>query len=437
MNPTKTYEQLVKENESLLQQLEEATDIIHAIRTGQVDALVVKGKDGHELYTLKTADQTYRVFIEKMNEGAVTLNEDGIILYCNSMFASMLDLPLSKVIGFSFRNFIDEECQDIYKEIFQKGWTQDLKFEISIRGNKNIVPCQLSVTTLQLDEGVSLSIIITDLTYQKEIQKLLKLNNESLEKTNIALEMSNHDLQQFASVASHDLQEPLRKILIFSGLLKNRHANELPEESLQYLEKIIKSSARMKTMIIDILTYSGLSVDQNYYEKTGLNEIVQEVLEDFELLIADKGAEFIVGDLPEIEVNRGQIRQVFQNLIGNALKFCKPDMAPLIRVNCLENKDDPEKTDCFISVADNGIGFDEKYGEKIFSLFQRLNTKDKYEGSGIGLAITKKILDKHNGSITANSKEGEGSEFIISLPIRQTVKPNTRISSPRFQAGLY
>jgi PAS domain S-box-containing protein len=420
MNPTKTYEQLVKENESLLQQLEEATDIIHAIRTGQVDALVVKGKDGHELYTLKTADQTYRVFIEKMNEGAVTLNEDGIILYCNSMFASMLDLPLSKVIGFSFRNFIDEECQDIYKEIFQKGWTQDLKFEISIRGNKNIVPCQLSVTTLQLDEGVSLSIIITDLTYQKEIQKLLKLNNESLEKTNIALEMSNHDLQQFASVASHDLQEPLRKILIFSGLLKNRHANELPEESLQYLEKIIKSSARMKTMIIDILTYSGLSVDQNYYEKTGLNEIVQEVLEDFELLIADKGAEFIVGDLPEIEVNRGQIRQVFQNLIGNALKFCKPDMAPLIRVNCLENKDDPEKTDCFISVADNGIGFDEKYGEKIFSLFQRLNTKDKYEGSGIGLAITKKILDKHNGSITANSKEGEGSEFIISLPIRQT-----------------
>ena len=118
MNPIKTYDQLVKENESLLWQLEEATEIIHAIRTGQIDALVVKGNNGHELYTLKTADQTYRVFIEKMNEGAVTLNEEGIILYCNSMFASMVDLPLSKVIGLSFEKFIAEDCQDAYKEIF-------------------------------------------------------------------------------------------------------------------------------------------------------------------------------------------------------------------------------------------------------------------------------------------------------------------------------
>ncbi len=422
MNPVKTYDQLVKENESLLWQLEEATEIIHAIRTGQIDALVVKGKNGHELYTLKTADQTYRVFIEKMNEGAVTLNEDGIILYCNSMFASMVDLPLSKVIGLSFKKFIAENCQDAYLEIFQKGWTQDGKFEISITSHESLIPCQLSVTTLQLDEGVSLSIIITDLTYQKEIQRLLKLNNERLEKMNFALEMSNHDLQQFASVASHDLQEPLRKILIFSGLLKSRHLNELPEESLQYLEKIIASSGRMKTMIIDILSYSGLSVNNNQFEMTKLNEIVHEVLDDFELLIQEKKARIEIDELPEIEVNRGQIRQVFQNLIGNALKFSKVDEIPVIKIHCTKNNDNAIKTDCYISVSDNGIGFDEKYGEKIFSLFQRLNTKDKYEGSGIGLAITKKILDKHNGSITANSKEGVGSEFIITLPFLRSTK---------------
>jgi PAS domain S-box-containing protein len=427
MNSVKTYDQLVKENESLLLQLEEATDIIQAIRTGQVDALVVKGKDGHELYTLKTADQTYRVFIEKMNEGAVTLNEDGIILYCNSMFASMLDLPLSKVIGFSFQSFIAENCLEVYQEIFKKGWTQDGKFEISISSHKSIIPCQLSVTTLQLDEGVSLSIIITDLSYQKEIQKLLKLNNERLEQTNLALEISNHDLQQFASIASHDLQEPLRKILIFSGMLKSRHINELPQESVQYIEKIITSSSRMKTMIIDILTYSGLSVNNNHFEITNLNEVVQEVLEDFEILIEDKKAEFIIGDLPEIEVNRGQIRQVFQNLIGNALKFCKVDETPVIKVHCLKREDDPDKTDCYISVQDNGIGFDEQYGDKIFSLFQRLNTKDKYEGSGIGLAITKKILDKHSGSIVANSQEGVGSEFIITLPVSQSKNEDHKI----------
>lgn len=422
MNPVKSYDQLVKENESLLWQLEEATEIIHAIRTGQIDALVVKGKNGHELYTLKTADQTYRVFIEKMNEGAVTLNEDGIILYCNSMFASMVDLPLSKVIGLSFKKFIAENCQDAYLEIFQKGWTQDGKFEISIISHESLIPCQLSVTTLQLDEGVSLSIIITDLTYQKEIQRLLKLNNERLEKMNFALEMSNHDLQQFASVASHDLQEPLRKILIFSGLLKSRHLNELPEESLQYLEKIIASSGRMKTMIIDILSYSGLSVNNNQFEMTKLNEIVHEVLDDFELLIQEKKARIEIDELPEIEVNRGQIRQVFQNLIGNALKFSKVDEIPVIKIHCTKNNDNAVETDCYISVSDNGIGFDEKYGEKIFSLFQRLNTKDKYEGSGIGLAITKKILDKHNGSITANSKEGVGSEFIITLPFLRSTK---------------
>jgi two-component system CheB/CheR fusion protein len=418
MNPVKTYEQLVKENESLLWQLEEATEIIHAIRTGQIDALVVKGKDGHELYTLKTADQTYRVFIEKMNEGAVTLNEEGIILYCNSMFATMVDLPLSMVIGMSFDKFIAENCQDVYKEIFHNGWTQDGKFEISINSHDGLIPCQLSVTTLQLDEGVSLSIIITDLSYQKEIQRLLKLNNERLEKTNFALKMSNHDLQQFASVASHDLQEPLRKILIFSGLLKSKHAGELPEESLQHLEKIISSSGRMRTMIIDILSYSGLAVNNRQFELTSLNDIVQEVLDDFELLIQDKQARFEIDKLPEIEVNHGQIRQVFQNLIGNALKFSKIDETPVIRIKSLERNGNSEESYCYISISDNGIVFDEKYGEKIFSLFQRLNTKDKYEGSGIGLAITKKILDKHNGSITATSKEGVGSEFVITLPLR-------------------
>ena len=422
MNEVKTYDQLVKENESLSAQLDEATDIIHAIRTGQVDALVVKGKDGHELYTLKTADQTYRVFIEKMNEGAVTLNEDGIILYCNSMFASMVNVALSKVIGLSFETFISEECIDSYKEIFEKGWTQDGKFEISISSHDSKIPCQLSVTTLELDEGVSLSIIITDLTYQKEIQRLLKLNNERLESANEALEVSNHDLQQFASVASHDLQEPLRKILIFSGLLKSRHVQELPEESVQYLEKIIASSGRMKTMIIDILTYSGLSVNNNHFESTNLNEVINEVLEDFEILIEEKKAEFIIAKLPVIEANRGQVRQVFQNLIGNAIKFSKPDQAPVIRIESLKVQPDPEKNVsgfCQISVSDNGIGFDEKYGDKIFSLFQRLNTKDKYEGSGIGLAITKKILDKHSGSITASSIENVGSEFVVSLPFKQ------------------
>ncbi|GAB3332056.1 hypothetical protein GCM10027299_38240 [Larkinella ripae] len=419
MNPAKTYDQLVQENEALQSQLEEATDTIHAIRTGQVDALVVEGSNGHELYSLKTADHTYRVFIETMNEGALTLNNEGLILYCNSTFASLVGLPISKVIALSFEVFVPPACLELYQSLFNQGWAENRKLEISILGSRGLVPCQLSVTPLELDGGIhSLSVIITDLSAHKETQKLLKSNNEQLAEMNGALEASNHDLQQFASVASHDLQEPLRKIQMFSEILRDRHADELPKDSLRFLEKIVDSSNRMRTMIIDILSYSRLSSQPTGFEWTDLNELVREVLKDFELLIEEKQARIQVGPLPRLEVIPGQIRQVFQNLISNALKFSKPDQPPVIEIGCEET---PASVDtlCLIRVSDNGIGFDQQYADRIFSLFQRLNTKDVYEGSGIGLAVTKRIIDKHNGQINAFSQEGIGATFTIQLPLRQ------------------
>lgn len=429
MESGKTYNQLLEENQNLLIQLEEATETINAIRTGQVDALVVKDAGGHQLYTLKTADQTYRVFIEKMNEGAVTLNQDGIILYCNSKFADIVSLPLSRVIGLRFDLFIAQDYLDVYNDLFKNGWIEDSKTEVCIKSGENLFPFQLSVTTLELDEGFSMSIILTDLTFQKEIQKLLKQNNERLEEINAELEVSNNDLQQFASVASHDLQEPLRKILIFSTLLKDKHIQELTGDAAMYLEKIISSSNRMKTMIFDILSYSRLSGNNENFEIMDLKDIVNDVLEDYEIVINEKKANIIIKDLPKIEVNPGQIRQVFQNLISNALKFGKADEPPVIEISgqiIPKSSDDTvaninETPYCTITIVDNGIGFNDLYGEKIFSLFQRLNTKDKYEGSGIGLAITKKIIDKHNGKITAHSKEGQGSQFVITLPVRQKI----------------
>ena len=425
MNRQKTYEELVNDNDELRQQLEEATDTIHAIRTGQVDALVVKNPDGeHQLFTLKTADQTYRVFIEKMNEGAVTLNHEGLILYCNSMFASMINMPLSRVLGLHFSDFIAEGFQAIYLDLFNNGWKEDSKTELCITRGGELVPCQLSVTMLQLDEGPALSIILTDLSFQKEIQQLLKLNNLRLAEINTELEVSNHDLQQFASIASHDLQEPLRKILIFSTMLRNKLIHELSDENVMYLDKIIGSSQRMRNMINDILSYSRLSTNLDNFSVTSLNEVIEEVLEDYEILILEKDAEIIVDKLPDVEVNRGQIKQVFQNLISNSIKFSKPGLAPVIRISGglredASLKDAAETKNCFITISDNGIGFDELYYEKIFSLFERLNTKDKYEGSGIGLAITKKIIDKHNGNISVSSKEGEGAVFELTLPLTQ------------------
>lgn len=422
MNAPKTYEQLSEENEHLSRQLEEATDTIHAIRTGQVDALVVQGKEGHQLYTLKTADHTYRVFIETMNEGAVTLNSQGLIVYCNSMFASMVELPLSAVIGLSFSDFVSDKSAQAYNDLFQLGWTEDNKIELLIQGQHRLIPCQLSVNALELDEGVSLSMILTDLTVQKENQRLLEQNIEQLAKTNAALEVSNHDLLQFASVASHDLQEPLRKIQIFAGMLKDTHADTLPPGSLNYLEKIINSSHRMKRMIVDILTYSRLSTNEAGFEPTDLNDIVADVLADFDMVISDKKAVVNVENLPTIDINRGQMRQVFQNLISNALKFTKRDTVPELRISgtieqARKSGDTTEPPFCTISITDNGIGFDKQYADKVFSLFQRLNTKEAYEGSGIGLAITKRIIDRHKGTISAHSEEGAGSTFIIKLPL--------------------
>ncbi|GEO10765.1 sensor histidine kinase [Segetibacter aerophilus] len=422
----KTYEELLDEVTHLRHQLDEANDTIEAIRTGQVDALVVLGEKGHELYTLKTADQTYRLFIEKMIEGAVTLNRQGIIVYSNSQFARMVNLPLSKVLGLPFSNFIAPPFINQFFDLFEKGWKEDCKGEISLVNQDKHIEFQLSFTTLELDEGVSLSIILTDLTQQKETQRQLKQNNLQLEEINRALEISNHDLQQFASVASHDLQEPLRKIQIYSNLLKEKFASQFSTSAGTYLQKIINSSERMRVLIQDILSFSRLSDKDNKFELTDLQALIKELLKDFEIVIEEKKATITVEELPMIEVNPGQIRQVFQNVISNALKFSRLGVNPVITIsgaricdNLYDSEPDTKGAYACIHVKDNGIGFDEKYMSNVFTLFKRLHTKDEYEGTGIGLAITKRIIEKHNGSIIAKSTEGIGSDFVIVLPVKQ------------------
>jgi PAS domain S-box-containing protein len=409
---------LLKEIEELRYQLQEANDTIEAIRTGQIDALVVEDGDSHQIYTLKSADHSYRVFIEKMTEGAVTLNSKGYIQYCNSTFANMVGRPLAHVIGEPFIDFIEEHSKAYFKDLADKSWENDNKGEALLAiDNDGTIPVQLSLTALDLENGMSLSIIITDLTTQKATQKQLEDNNKELEA-------SNNDLQQFASVASHDLQEPLRKIQIFSHLIKEKQTELAPDLSL-YLDKIIESSARMRALIIDILSYSRLSANDIAVQQVDLNELLNELRYDFELVIQEKKATINIDKLPVISANKGQIRQVFQNIISNALKFSKLDTSPCIDISCKyiaeKSFDGAEMQDgpfCCIHIKDNGIGFDEKYVSNVFALFERLNTKDAYSGTGIGLAIAKKIIEKHNGLITATGKEGIGADFMIVLPVK-------------------
>lgn len=201
-----TYEELLQQNEELRIQLEEANDTIDAIRSGQIDALIVKGAEGHQLYTLKTADQTYRVFIEKMNEGAVTLNKDNTILYSNSRFAAMMGLPLEKVIGLNFSVFIPEISVEKFNNLMQNGWEEDCKSEILLADKqRKLTPCLLSCTTLDLDEGTALSLILTDLTSQKETEWELKIKNEQLLAAQNAAERLNNELEDTVRERTNDL----------------------------------------------------------------------------------------------------------------------------------------------------------------------------------------------------------------------------------------
>ena len=222
---TKLTNELKRELAETRRQLYEALETIDAIRTGQIDAIVVQKDSLHQLYTLQTADHAYRVFIEKMTEGALTLSQQGIILFANSQFSEMTGLPLSAIIGLPFEQFISENNRPFYQKLFTTSWDSYCKGEVEIVYKDRRTPVQLSLTALELAEGISLSVIITDLTLQKATQNKLEENNRQLEHLNQTLEASNHDLQQFASVASHDLQEPLRKIQMFSNFLKNKPGN--------------------------------------------------------------------------------------------------------------------------------------------------------------------------------------------------------------------
>jgi two-component system, OmpR family, phosphate regulon sensor histidine kinase PhoR len=238
MKGLKTYESLLAELEELQFQLQEANETLEMIRTGQIDALVVKNGDDHQLYTLKSADQTYRVFIEKMKEGAVTLNEDGIILYSNSQFASMVDLPLAKVIGLPFREFVPFESREYFKILIEKGWRSDSKGEIALKNKNNeVVAFLLSFTSLELDEGRALSIILTDLTAQKEIEKQLKKKNKQLEEARLAVTKINEHLEELVEDRTRELFLSHQHFKFLADNIPVIVWTTLPDGTLDYLNK--------------------------------------------------------------------------------------------------------------------------------------------------------------------------------------------------------
>ncbi len=244
------------------------------------------------------------------------------------------------------------------------------------------------------------------------------LLNEQLVQNNEHLKNTIEELDRFAYVASHDLQEPLRKILVFSDKIQTKYKGNISEELYGNLEKIMKASERMQLLINDLLRFSRNTAANEDYSFVDLQMLVHEVVADMEFEVERKQARIKIGKLPTVWGIASQMGQLFQNLVSNALKFQKEDITPDIHIYCSsENHNTNGRNLCRIVIHDNGIGFDPQFADEIFVVFKRLHSYHEFQGSGVGLSICKKIIDRHKGSIIAESIPGQGSKFIVELPV--------------------
>jgi PAS domain S-box-containing protein len=398
-------------------QLAEAQQLIDAIKEGEVDAFAINRNNTSEIYTLQSGDYAYRMLIEKFGEGAVNLTEDGLVVYCNAYFSELTHRAYDKVIGSYITDMVAEDSRGAFHELFGQALKGYSKGEINLDINGVGIPVYVSLTSLQ-PKLATVGMVLTDLTEKKKLEQQVILKNAELER-------QNEELASFTYVASHDLQEPLRKIQAFSSRIMLKDKDRFSEEGRDYFARIIRAASRMQNLIEDLLNYSRTNTSELVFAVTEVNDILDKVKQDLHDDIRERNARVLSEGLPRLTVIPGQFHQLLLNLLSNAIKYSKPDTQPLIRLDA-ERIPAGELTHegllpgtayWKISIADNGIGFDQQYEYKIFELFQRLHGKSEYEGTGIGLAICKKIVQNHGGVITATGQPGIGATFNLFIPI--------------------
>jgi PAS domain S-box-containing protein len=644
-------EALRRENEELRSQVRELTETLDAIRSGEVDAIVVSQGETNQVYALEGADHPYRVLVEKIQEGALTLSADGTILYANAAFAAMRGLPLSAILGTPLRGHVVPRDREQFDALLETSLTRACRGEMSVCGGSSSVPVMVSMTPLDVNRDTTISVVVTD---RRQDYRRLRLQGRILDSvmdavtavdpggtviyTNAAAERlygwqasemiggsmldtvvsgaredeirevfgrvavgetwsgervvrrcdgrcihvqatrapvydddgalvavigtshdiservaaeralreseakyrrlfdsldegfcvievlfdeagspvdyvfleanpafeqqtglsdaigrrmrelnpaheehwyriygeivktgeprrfvesaipliggwyqvyafpiggpgenqvailfnditeqiraeaslreyaenlrrSNEDLERFAYVASHDLQEPLRSVVSFSQLLERRYRGQLGEDADEYIDFIVEGGNRMQTLILDLLAFSRVNTTRQQIARTDAEDVLAEVERSLDASLHEAGVTFTHDPLPVVMADPTQLAQVFTNLVSNAIKFRKPE-TPL-RVHVGVRRADGF---CEFSVSDNGIGIAPEYFDRIFVIFQRLHTREQYEGTGIGLAIVKRIIDRHGGAIRVESTPGEGTTFFFTLP---------------------
>ena len=360
--------------------------------------------------TLDRQIQRYHNIIKTASEGYWELDPQKLTVVVNPALCKMLGYREDEMLGRSPLDFVDEENAEVFRrQMGNRDTSLHRSCNIELRTKEGRELHTRFHATSMWDEKGQIDgsfAFVTDLTELQEIR-------QSAASYALKLERSNKELRNFAHIASHDLQEPLRTIVSFGDRLLLKHSQGLDEKGRDYLERMQKAAIRMRQLIEDLLNYSRLTSKEQTFESVDLNAVLQEVTGDLSRSIEEKEARVEVGIMPTVMGDRGQLHRLFLNLIGNALKFQAQGVRPLVRVTAEEIGADQVK----ITVSDNGIGFDEKYLDRIYRPFQRLHSRSQYQGTGMGLAICKKIVEAHHGELSAHSRPGEGATFVMTFPI--------------------
>ena len=358
---------------------------------------------------LQSLQRRYEMILNSAGEGICGLDVEGKATFVNPAVAKLTGWPLDELIG--------KGEQEIFVSNGHQTDNLSADERVLFRKDGSRFPVEFVKTPINESGRVVGSVVVfKDITERKQVQ-------ESLARKASELARSNAELEQFAFVASHDLQEPLRKIQAFGDRLKVKCQPIEAPDIQDYLERMQSAAARMRNLINDLLAFSRVIRSSEPFVLVDLGAITKEVLGDLEVRIEKSGAKIEIDGLPKLEADPMQMRQLMLNLLSNALKFQTPGATPHIKISARTFTPLSAEPQCEIRVQDNGIGFDEKYMDKIFAVFQRLHGRTEYEGTGVGLAVCRRIVDRHHGSITAGSQPGKGATFIVTLPIKQAAPP--------------
>lgn len=382
--------------------LAEAEETLHAIRSGEVDALVVAGTDGDQVFTLKGAEMPYRILIEEMNQGALLIIPDGTIAYANTRFAVLTKTPLEQVIGSPWQRFFrpdkHSEMEAWFKTTLPGSSLGELNLQAADGGS---CPIHLSLRTMSGSGVAGFSLIVTDLTERQQSENALR-------KTSAELLERNEALEAFSNIVSHDMRAPLRSMQGFARIMVEDYGDKLEPEGKSCLERIVASANQLERLICDVLAYSQASCAQNETGTFDLDKMVREMVAAYPNL-RDANIE-VIASSARVRGYEVALGQCISNLLGNAIKFVPAGVAARVKVWT-------ERSNGHLRlwVQDNGIGISPKDQEKIFDAFVRVDSSEIYEGTGLGLSMVKKAVEKMGGRVGVESKLGEGSRFWIEL----------------------